>query len=78
MDYAYLVVLFVLVMLDIALIGFKVPLLGFLFSVVSLSVTAASLSQSANIPYYPYPNVLLALTAVILMFSSALTFRRDR
>lgn len=76
MDYAYLVVLFVLIMIDIALIGFKVPLLGFLFATVSLSVVAASLSQSANIPYYPYPNVLLALTSVVLMFSSGLAFRR--
>lgn len=78
MDYSYLVVIFVLIMLDIALVGFRVPLLGFLFSVVSLSVAAASLAQSANIPFHPYPTVLLALTAVVLMFVSGLTFKQGR
>lgn len=76
MEYAYIIVMFFLVIMNIYLAGSKKsPLLGFVFAIVSICVVAAAQGMSVDIPFFPLPNVLLGLTAVVTIFSAGLTIR---
>lgn len=67
MELIYIVVLFVFIMLQLATLKIGGWLLPFIFGAFGLALVVGSLSQSANIPFYPYPNMLLALTSVVTM-----------
>lgn len=76
MEYAFVIVMFFLVIMDIYLAGSKKsPLLGFIFAVVSICVVAAGQGMSADIPFFPLPNVLLGLTAIVTMLSAGLSIK---
>lgn len=67
-----------LICINLYLIGWpKVPLLGFIVSIISFAVVAVIGSNGAGIPYYPLPSVLLAFIALVLLFRSGLAWREQ-
>lgn len=77
MELIYIVVLFVFIMLQMATLKIGGWLLPFIFGIFGLALVAGSTAQSANIPFYPYPNLLLALTSVVVMLFAVNTRRGE-
>lgn len=77
MELIYIVVLFVFILLQLVTLKLGGWLLPFLFGVFGLAFAAAALSQSANIPFFPYPVLLLGVTSAVTVFYSAFTIRGE-
>lgn len=77
MDLIYIVVLFVVVLLQLATLKLGGWLIPFLFGAFGLAFAAAAVGQSANIPFFPYPVLLLGVTSAVTVFYSAFTLRGE-
>lgn len=60
MEYELILVMFILV--NLIAIKMKIPLLNFCIAVVSFFLVFLG---ADNIPFYPYPNLLLGLISVV-------------
>lgn len=76
MELIYVVVIFVLILLNLAMLKFGGWLFPLIFGAFSLIMVPVALGQSANIPYHPYPQMLLALVAAVCMFHAAVVYKR--
>lgn len=61
---------------NILLIGYrKSPIINFIFGIVSICIVAVAAGYGSYIVFYPLPNVLLGLVAVVTLFSAGLSLR---
>lgn len=67
MEPLYIIVMFVFLTLQLVTLKLGGWILPFLFGIFGLGFTAASLGVSADIPLYPYPNLLLGVTSIVVM-----------
>lgn len=72
MELIYIFVLFILMLIQFASMYMGGWLLPMVLGIFGLGFSAVATGQSANIPYYPYPVLLLALISVITMYKAAL------
>lgn len=75
MELIYLVIIFVLIMLDIAVLLVGGWLLPMVFGFFSLTIMGFALDQSANIPFSPYLQLLLGLVGVICFLKAVIVYR---
>lgn len=66
MELIYLVVLFVLIMIDLATLKIGGWLVPMIFGMFSLAFTAAALGYIDDIPFSPYPQLLLGITGALV------------
>lgn len=77
MELVYLVVLFVLIMVDLATLKIGGWLVPMVFGMFSLAFTAYSLGYNSDIPFSPYPQLLLGITGVLVCLFAATKARGE-
>lgn len=77
MEFIYLVIIFVFIMLDVAVLLVGGYLLPFVFGCFSFVIAAASLQPdiAVNIPYHPYLQLALVVVAIVCWAKSLVLYR---
>lgn len=77
MELIYIFVLFVLMLIQFASMYMGGWLLPAIMGMFGIGFAAVAVSQSANIPFYPYPVLLLAVVSAITLYRASGLFRGD-
>lgn len=77
MELIYLVVLFVMIMVDLATLKIGGWLVPMIFGMFSLAFTAYSLGYTTDIPFSPYPQLLLGITGTLVCLYAATRARGE-
>lgn len=71
MELIYIFVLFILMLIQFASMYMGGWLLPAVMGMFGLGFAAVAIGQSANIPYYPYPILLLGVVSAITLLRAA-------
>lgn len=77
MELIYIFVLFVLMLIQFASMYMGGWLLPAVMGIFGIGFAAVAVSQSANIPFYPYPVLLLGVVSAITLFRAAFVLKED-
>lgn len=71
MDITYVVILLVFVLLEVIMVKLGGWLLPAVTAIFGLGIVAASIPFGTDIPFYPFPNLFLAVVSVVVLVHSA-------